>query len=112
MRAQGALLETALVHGNLYGTSRHTVESECAAGFDVLLEIDWQGAEQVRKLMHGVVTIFVLPPSIAVLEERLRSRGQDAPETIERRLAAARGEIAHAGEFDYVIINEDFTRAA
>ena len=112
MAAQGDFLETALVHGNQYGTSRHTVESECAAGLDVLLEIDWQGAAQIRKLQPDVVSIFILPPSIQALEDRLRRRGQDAEDVIARRVAAARGEIAHVAEFDYVIINDDFDRAA
>ena len=112
MRAQGGFLETAVVHGHLYGTSRDAVESDCAAGYDVLLEIDWQGAAQIRKLKPEAVAVFVLPPSMAVLEERLRARAQDAPDVIARRLGAARGEIAHAREFDYVIINDDFNRAA
>ena len=112
MRARGDLLETALVHGNYYGTSKHTVESDCAAGADVLLEIDWQGAAQIRPLKPDAVAIFVLPPSIESLEERLRGRAQDTPQVIADRLAAARGEISHAGEFDYVIINDDFDRAA
>jgi guanylate kinase len=112
MRARGDLLESALVHGNHYGTSRQTVERECAAGSDVLLEIDWQGAAQIRKLQPDAVAIFVLPPSLEVLEERLRGRGQDSAAVIAGRLAAARGEISHAGEFDYVIINDDFERAA
>jgi guanylate kinase len=112
MRARGDLLETALVHGNYYGTSKHTVESDCAAGADVLLEIDWQGAAEIRRLKPDAVAIFVLPPSIESLEERLRGRAQDTPQVIADRLAAARGEISHAGEFDYVIINDDFDRAA
>lgn len=112
MKARGDFLETALVHGNEYGTSSGTVESECAAGFDVLLEIDWQGAAQIRSLKPQVVSIFVLPPSISALEERLRRRAQDSPEVIARRIAAARGEIAHVAEFEYVIINDDFDRAA
>lgn len=112
MRAEGEFLETALVHGNHYGTSRRTVEAECAAGSDVLLEIDWQGAAQIRALKPEAVSIFVLPPSIAALEERLRNRGQDSAEVITRRVAAARGEIGHASEFDYVIINDEFDRAA
>jgi guanylate kinase len=112
MKARGEFLEHALVHGNAYGTSRRVVESECAAGYDVLLEIDWQGAAQVRRLMPDAVAIFVLPPSIRDLEERLRRRAQDSEETIARRVAAARGEIAHVFEFDYVIINDDFDRAA
>ena len=112
MREAGEFLETALVHGNLYGTSRPAVEKECAAGHDVLLEIDWQGAAQIRKIEPESVAIFILPPSIAALEKRLRGRGQDSPEVIARRVAAARGEIAHVEEFDYVIINEEFNRAA
>ena len=111
MRARGDLLESALVHGNHYGTSRQTVETDCAAGTDVLLEIDWQGAAQIRKLKPEAVAIFVLPPSLEVLEERLRGRAQDSPDVIAARLAAARGEIAHVSEFDYVIINDDFDRA-
>jgi len=110
--AQGEFLEWALVHGNRYGTSRLTVERECAAGNDVLLEIDWQGAAQIRKLQPDAVAIFILPPSIEALEKRLRGRGQDTPEVIARRVAAAQGEISHVGEFDYVIINEEFNRAA
>jgi guanylate kinase len=112
MRAGGELLESALVHGNHYGTSRKTVETVCATGSDVLLEIDWQGAAQIRKLKPEAVAIFVLPPSISALEERLRGRAQDSAEVIARRVAAARGEIAHVPEFEYVIINDDFDRAA
>ena len=112
MRKRGELLEHALVHGNHYGTSRLTVETERAAGSDVLLEIDWQGAVQIRRLNYAVVAIFVLPPSIAALEARLRKRGQDSAEVIARRVAAARGEIEHAVEFDYVIINDELDRAA
>src|SRR5438105_4655466 len=87
MRAHGDLLESALVHGNHYGTSRETVARETAAGNDVLLEIDWQGAAQIRKLDPAAVAIFVLPPSIEALEERLRGRGQDSAEVIARRVA-------------------------
>jgi guanylate kinase len=112
MGADGEFLEMARVHGNLYGTSRRAVENECAAGHDVLLEIDWQGAQQIRKLQPDAVAIFVLPPSIEALEKRLRGRGHDSPDVIHRRVAAARGEISHVGEFDYVIINEEFKRAA
>ena len=112
MRAAGEFLETAHVHGNLYGTSRVTVETECAAGYDVLLEIDWQGAAQIRALKPDAVAIFILPPSIEALEKRLRGRAQDSADVISRRIAAARGEISHVGEFDYVIINEEFNRAA
>jgi guanylate kinase len=112
MRADGEFLETAHVHGNLYGTSKRTVQIECAAGHDVLLEIDWQGAAQIRRIMPDAVAIFILPPSIEALEKRLRGRGQDTPDVIAGRVAAARGEISHVGEFDYVIINEEFNRAA
>jgi guanylate kinase len=112
MLGRGDLLEHALVHGNRYGTSRHAVEAECAAGTDVLLEIDWQGAAQIRRLKPEAVSVFVLPPSLEILEHRLRDRGQDTPDVIATRLAAARGEISHAREFDYVIINDDFDRAA
>ena len=112
MRAHGEFLETARVHGNLYGTSRRAVERECAAGYDVLLEIDWQGAAQIRSIKPDAVSIFILPPSIEALEKRLRGRGQDSAEVIAGRVAAARGEISHVGEFDYVIINEEFNRAA
>ena len=112
MRAAGDFLESALVHGNHYGTSRNTVDTACASGRDVLLEIDWQGAAQIRALKPDAVAIFVLPPSISALEHRLRGRGQDTPEVIARRVAAARGEITHVPEFDYVIINDDFDRAA
>jgi guanylate kinase len=112
MRAQDEFLETARVHGNLYGTSRRIVDRECAAGHDVLLEIDWQGAAQIRSLKPDAVSIFILPPSIEALEKRLRGRGQDSAEVIAKRVAAARGEISHVGEFDYVIINEEFNRAA
>jgi guanylate kinase len=112
MRAKGEFLETAEVHGNLYGTSRHAVEKETAAGYDVVLEIDWQGAAQIRKIHPPAVAIFILPPSIEALEKRLRGRGQDSAEIIAKRIAAARGEISHVGEFDYVIINEEFNRAA
>ncbi|MGZ8197915.1 MAG: guanylate kinase [Burkholderiales bacterium] len=112
MREGGDLLESALVHGHHYGTSRATVEAACAAGLDVLLEIDWQGAAQVRKLKPDAVSVFVLPPSIEALEERLRGRAQDSAEVIARRIAAARGEISHVPEFDYVIINDHFERAA
>jgi guanylate kinase len=112
MRAGGEFLETASVHGNFYGTSKRTVEKECAGGFDVVLEIDWQGAAQIRSLKPDSVAVFVLPPSIEALEKRLRGRAQDSAEVIARRVAAARGEISHVDEFDYVIINDEFNRAA
>jgi guanylate kinase len=112
MRAAGELLESALVHGHHYGTSRAVVEAVCRQGYDVLLEIDWQGAAQIRASKPDAASVFVLPPSIEALEKRLRGRGQDTPEVIARRVAAARDEIAHVSEFDYVIINDDFNRAA
>jgi guanylate kinase len=108
---RGEFLEWAEVHGNYYGTSRILVEKEMRAGTDILLEIDWQGARQVRKQFPRTVGIFILPPSIEALEHRLHKRGQDAPQVITRRLLAAGGEIAHAPEFEYVIINEEFTVA-
>lgn len=107
----GEFLEWAEVHGNYYGTSRLVVEDVMKAGTDVLLEIDWQGARQVRKQFPGAVGIFIVPPSIAALEERLHKRGQDEPHVITKRLLAAGGEIAHAPDFDYVIINEEFNVA-
>jgi guanylate kinase len=108
---QGEFLEWAEVHGNYYGTSRIMVEQQMQTGTDILLEIDWQGARQVRKQFPTAAGIFILPPSIAALEERLNKRGQDEPHIITRRLLAAGGEIAHAPEFEYVIINEEFTVA-
>jgi guanylate kinase len=108
----GEFLESAKVHGNFYGTSRLVIEENMQADKDVLLEIDWQGAQQVRKYFPDAVGIFILPPSIAALEERLRARGQDAEDVIARRIQAAEGEIAHAPEFDYVIINVDFAVAS
>ena len=112
MLEAGEFLESAVIYGNRYGTSQKWIERERAEGRDVLLEIDWQGAQQVRRLMRQVVSIFILPPSPEVLESRLRGRGQDSEEVLARRLAAARHEIAHVSEYDYVIINEDFNRAA
>lgn len=108
---QGEFLEWAEVHGHYYGTSRIVIEQEMQRGTDILLEIDWQGARQVRKQFPKAAGIFILPPSIDALEERLNKRGQDAPHVITRRLLAAGGEIAHAPEFEYVIINEQFTVA-
>ncbi len=107
----GEFLEWAEVHGNYYGTSRLIVEQEMKTGTDILLEIDWQGARQVRKQFPTAAGIFILPPSIAALEERLYKRGQDEPHVITKRLLAAGGEIAHAPEFDYAIINEEFNVA-
>ena len=107
----GEFLEWAEVHGNYYGTSRLMVEQEMKNGTDILLEIDWQGARQVRKQFPTAAGIFILPPSIAALEERLYKRGQDEPHVITKRLLAAGGEIAHAPEFEYAIINEEFNVA-
>jgi guanylate kinase len=107
----GEFLEWAEVHGNYYGTSRLTVEKEMKAGTDILLEIDWQGARQVRKQFPDAAGIFILPPSIEALEQRLHKRGTDEPHIIMRRLLAAGGEIAHAPEFEYAIINEEFNVA-
>jgi guanylate kinase len=107
----GEFLEWAEVHGNYYGTSRLLVEQEMKNGTDILLEIDWQGARQVRKQFPAAAGIFILPPSIAALEERLYKRGQDEPHVITKRLLAAGGEIAHAPEFEYAIINEEFNVA-
>jgi guanylate kinase len=104
-------LEWAEVHGNYYGTSRRWIESEMAAGRDVLLEIDWQGAQQVRQVFPAAIGVFILPPSIGELERRLSGRGTDSAATIARRMAAARDEMRHVGEFDYVIINDDLQQA-
>ena len=111
LQAAGEFLEHAHVHGNWYATSATWLRKETEAGHDVLLEIDWQGAQQVRRLIPEAVHIFILPPSLASLKERLERRGQDMPEVIVRRLEAAREEMRHCGEFDYVIMNQDFARA-
>ncbi len=107
----GDFLEFAEVHGNYYGTSRTQIAEYMRAGTDVLLEIDWQGALQVKKQFPDAVSIFILPPSIDALEQRLNKRGQDSQQVITRRLLAAGGEIAHAPEFEYVIINQEFALA-
>jgi guanylate kinase len=107
-RARGEFLESAEVHGNYYGTSRLWIEQQVRSGRDVLLEIDWQGARQVRAQFPTAVGIFILPPSIDALEARLHKRGQDTPQVITRRLLSAGSEIAHAPEFEFVIINENF----
>ncbi|HVL10769.1 MAG TPA: guanylate kinase [Burkholderiaceae bacterium] len=110
-RDRGEFLEWAEVHGNYYATSRVWIEQQMAAGTDVLLEIDWQGAKQVHQQFANAVEIFILPPSLTALEERLKKRGQDADNVITRRLLAAGSEMAHAPEADYVIINEVFDTA-
>ena len=108
MIAAGDFLEHADVYGNYYGTSRRWIEQELAGEHDVLLEIDWQGALQVRKLFPRMVGIFILPPSLAELRRRLTDRGKDSPAVIERRMASAREEISHVLEFEYIIVNEQF----
>src|SRR6185312_2952367 len=109
--AAGIFLEHAEVHGNAYGTSRERVETLLASGRDVLLEIDWQGAAQVRRSMGYCVSVSILPPSRAELERRLRGRASDSEEVIERRLRNSRSEIEHAGEFDYIMVNDVFADA-
>ena len=107
----GDFYEHALVYDDWKGTARQSVEPQLAQGRDVLLEIDWQGARQVRQKLHDAVGVFILPPSLDELERRLRARAQDSEDTISRRLVAAREDISHYGEFDYVIVNEVFERA-
>jgi len=111
MLKRGEFLESAEVHGNLYGTSEAWIRERRAEGRDVLLEIDWQGAQQVRRIFPDAIGIFILPPSIAELERRMRLRGQDSEEVVRRRLAVAADEMSHAAEFEYVIINNDFEEA-
>jgi len=108
MLGEAKFLESAEVHGARYGTSQSAVDAPLQAGHDVILEIDWQGAAQVRQLYPNAISIFVLPPSIETLEQRLNSRGQDSQETISKRVAAARAEMRHVSEFDYVTINNYF----
>jgi len=111
MRERGEFLESAEVHGNRYGTSRKAIADTLAKGQDLVLEIDWQGARQVRALYPGCVGIFIHPPSIEELERRMRARAQDSDAVIRRRMQNARDELAHAGEFEYAIINKDFETA-
>jgi guanylate kinase len=108
---QGEFLEHARVFDNYYGTARRPVEAELAKGNDVVLEIDWQGAQQVRKAMPECKTIFILPPSRRALEDRLRNRATDSSEVIERRLRDAVGDMTHWREFDYVVVNDNFEHA-
>jgi guanylate kinase len=110
-RDQGHFLEWAEVHGHFYGTSKPWIDSQMQAGSDVVLEIDWQGAQQIRKLIPSAQWIFIFPPSIQALEERLRKRGQDDEATIARRLAAAHVELQHAHEADYIVVNDSFDQA-
>lgn len=111
MRAADAFLEHAQVFDNAYGTGRAEVEAALAAGRDLILEIDWQGARQVRERMPEAIDIFILPPSRAALEERLRQRRTDSPEAIARRLAESVTEMSHWNEFRYVVVNDDFGQA-
>jgi guanylate kinase len=112
---RGEFLEWAQVHGNFYGTSRQWIEDQLAAAKNIILEIDWQGAQQIRRLFAdrrpAPASVFIMPPSIETLEDRLRARGQDSEAVIRQRVAAAQDEIAHAHEFDYVIINQEFSVA-
>jgi guanylate kinase len=114
-RENNEFLEWAEVHGNFYGTSKAWIAAELKANRRIILEIDWQGAAQIRQIFSGQTpqpaSVFILPPSLEDLERRLRLRGQDTEEVILKRLAAAKDEIAHANEFDYVIINQDFSVA-
>lgn len=111
MVKDGGFLEYAEVFGNYYGTSTKLVEQQLLTGTDVILEIDWQGAQQVRQLVPNCVSIFILPPSKEVLEKRLKGRGQDADDVIARRMQAAVAEMSHYVEFDYLVVNDDFDRA-
>lgn len=111
LKENNQLLEWAQVHDNFYGTPKAYVQERVDQGQDILLEIDWQGAAQVREHFPEVVDIFILPPSIEILKERLQKRGQDSAEVIERRIRAAGEEIEHADECEYVIINDDFSVA-
>jgi guanylate kinase len=106
-----AFLEHAQVFDNFYGTAQHTVEANLHNSLDVILEIDWQGAQQIKALLPDSVSIFILPPSIAVLQQRLRGRGQDDEQTIERRMRDAVAEMRHYHEFDYVVVNDVFEQA-
>ncbi len=111
MVAQDAFLEHAQVFDNFYGTARANIEQRLAAGLDVILEIDWQGARQVREQFPDSIGVFILPPSRQALEERLRGRGQDGDEVIARRMRDAENEMSHYGEFDYLVINDEFETA-
>lgn len=111
MLAEDEFLEHAEVYGNFYGTSKGSIGRDLNAGRDVLLEIDWQGAEQIRRHFPQSASIFILPPSFGALRTRLAGRGQDSDEVIERRLAAAAHDVAHADAFDYIIVNDDFDHA-
>lgn len=111
MQARGAFLECAQVFDNFYGTAQQTVEDNLEKGVDVILEIDWQGAQQVRKLIPASISICILPPSIDTLRHRLEMRGKDNAEVIERRMKDAVTEMSHYPEFDYLVVNDDFNTA-
>ena len=111
MATRGEFLESAEVYGNLYATSQRWINDTLASDHDVVLEIDWQGAQQVRRIFADAISIFILPPSLETLKQRLEGRKQDSAETIQRRLAAAKEDLSHVSEFDYVIINSNFTDA-
>ena len=111
LRDAGEFLEWAVVFDHAYGTSRATVAKELAAGRDVILEIDWQGAAQIRERLTHAITIFVLPPSLSALIERLNTRGQDQPEVIAKRIQQAVADMSHHGEFDHIVVNDDFEDA-
>ena len=106
-----AFLEYAQVFDNFYGTARQTVEDNLRQGIDVILEIDWQGAKQIREILSDSISIFILPPSTEILQQRLQNRGQDSEEIIQRRMRDAVTEISHFDEYDYLIVNDDFDEA-
>ena len=108
MLREGDFLEYAEVYGNYYGTSKTALEKQLAEGKTVLLDIDWQGARQIRKLYPDAISLYIMPPSIEELENRLRNRGQDSEAVIKKRLAAAKADMSHADEYDKVIVNDDF----
>jgi guanylate kinase len=111
MIARDAFIEHAQVFDNFYGTSKEAVQQQLDSGTDVILEIDWQGARQVRRLFTDAVSVFIVPPSVDALRERLSSRGQDSEEIIERRMNDALAELSHYDEYDYIIINDQFEKA-
>jgi len=111
MSERGEFLESAEVYGNLYGSSQTWISQENARGRDILMEIDWQGAAQIRRLFPDCISVFILPPSMEALEQRLKGRGKDDSEVISKRLAAVRDDVAHIAEFDYVIINDNLNEA-
>ena len=111
MVKEGKFLETAKCHGSFYGTSRNFVQEVRDAGKDIIFEIDWQGAKSIKVIYPEAISIFILPPSLEKLEERLTARGQDSKDTIRARLSAAKSEMSHANKFDYVTINDDFDAA-